>query len=380
MSNKGPLHGVRVLDLSRLLPGPYATRLLVDMGASVDKLEAPGLGDYLRDMPPYVDDGIGATFYELNRGKRSLSLDLKQAKGAALFRQLLGSYDVLVDSFRPGVMTKLGLDLDELVASYPRLISASILGYPERGERANSAGHDLNFVARSGLLTTAIGTTMPTAQVADVGAALYAATAICGALYARERDGRGQRVTIAMSEAVRGFGVFGGAAGWHGKPEEVRSQVGLLEGAVAAYQLYETADGGRVALAALEPKFWQRFAEEVGLDVHPRATMPGAHQRELVEATRKAVASRSTAFWSDFSERVDCCLSVVGEDASHAPAALMRGAEIARFGPRAVDATNVAGKAPKQGEQTERILRDGLGERFDASQFEAWQAAGLFSA
>lgn len=376
-SKQGPLTGVRVLDLSRLLPGPYATQLLVDMGAQVDKLEAPGLGDYLRDMPPYVRKGIGACFHELNRGKRSISLDLKKPKGAALFRRLLSRYDVLVDSFRPGVMRKLGLDLDELCQEFPHLISASILGYPEDGPRAEQAGHDLNFVARSGLMTSGAGLSVPTAQVADVGAALYTATAICSALYARGKGQRGQRIRVAMSEAIRGFGVFGNAAGWH-QPEQhegaVRNAPGLLEGAVAAYNLYETADGGRVAVAALEAKFWALFAGEVGLDPHPRATLPGSHQVELIEVTRKAVASRSTDFWYEFSERVDCCVSVVGEDSERGPAVKMAGASVASFGVTSNDAP----QAPLQGESTEAILREAFGADFDEAAFADWREAGLF--
>ncbi len=376
MQGRGPLSGVRVLDLSRLLPGPYATRLLVDMGAQVDKLEDLGAGDYLRSMPPYVEQGIGACFYELNRGKRSLALDLKQAEGASVFRQLLAHYDVLFDSFRPGVMRKLGLGLDGLCEEFPRLISVSILGYPEDGPRAQQAGHDLNFVARSGLMTAGAGLTVPTAQVADVGAALYAVSAICGALYAREHGQGGQRIRVAMSEAVRGFGVFGNAAGWHDAAAQdgvVRKTAGLLEGAVAAYNFYESADGGRVAVAALEAKFWSAFASELGLDPNPRATLPGPHQTALIEATKKAVASRSTAFWREFAERVDCCVSVVGEDAERGPAVSMQGAAVAAFG----DTHGGNDDAPKQGQHSEAILREALGEEFDEDRFAQWKRAGL---
>src|SRR3954469_16342342 len=195
-----PLEGLKVLDLSRLLPGPYATLVLADLGASVDKLEDPSGGDYIRQMGPFKGEQ-SALFLGLNRNKRSATLDLKAPGGAEKLKQLVKQYDVLVESFRPGVMDKLGVGWEALKAENPRLIYCAISGYGQTGPDRLRAGHDLNYIARSGALGyggDADGKpAMPGVQIADIGGSLFSLIGVLTALYERERTGRGRFVDIS---------------------------------------------------------------------------------------------------------------------------------------------------------------------------------------
>src|SRR3954471_8924918 len=180
-----PLKGIRILDLSRLLPGPFATLVLADLGATVDKIEDTGGGDYLRHMPPQVA-GESAAFQLLNRGKRSAVIDLKKPEGRAAMKRLVGAYDVLFDQFRPGVLARLGLGHDELRAAHPRLVICALTGYGQTGELAQKAGHDLNYLARSGVLG-AQGPVdgppqVPGFQLADFSCGMWSVVAILAAL------------------------------------------------------------------------------------------------------------------------------------------------------------------------------------------------------
>ena len=207
-----PFTGLKVLDLSRLLPGPFATMVLADLGATVDKVEDAGGGDYMRVMPPLVD-GMNASFHALNRGKRSLVLDLKNPAGRDALLRLVPSYDVLVESFRPGVMAKLGLAESTLRAIHPGLIYCSVSGYGADGPLAKRAGHDLNFVARGG----GLGLTGPSdgppqvsgVQVADIGGSLFAVIGVLAALEERRQTGKGRFVDIALAESTVSFGLYG---------------------------------------------------------------------------------------------------------------------------------------------------------------------------
>jgi alpha-methylacyl-CoA racemase len=255
-----PLEGVRVLDLTRLLPGPFASLVLADLGATVDKVEDPHGGDYLRHMPPAMGDANGA-FQLLNRGKRSVVLDLKHAQGRAALLDAVASYDVLFEQFRPGVLDRLGLGHATLRARNPRLVVCALTGYGQSGPLAPRAGHDLNYLARAGIL----GATGPTAgppqvpgfQLADVSGGLWSVIGILAALARRERTGEGEVVDIAMCDATVLFAAtsFGGALAGHpgGRGDEI------LTGGIAPYCTYATQDGGAIALGSLEPKFWMAF-------------------------------------------------------------------------------------------------------------------------
>lgn len=316
LRHRRPLEGVRVLDLTRLLPGPFASLVLADLGAVVDKLEDPSPGDYLRHMPPSVD-GQGAAWQALNRDKRSLVIDLKNPDGADTLRRIVPRYDVLIEGFRPGVLDRLGVGHSTLRTLHPGLIVCAITGYGQDGPLAKRAGHDLNYLARAGVL----GVTGPTgqapavsgAQMADVaGGALWAVVAILAALQERSRTGVGCVADIAMSEGAVPLATFALASLFAGERPRARGD-GVLDGGIAAYSTYLTADGGAVALGALEPKFWTAFATAVGLDPSLDALVPGTHQPALKAAVAAVIAGRTRAAWEDFARSHDCCIEPVLE-------------------------------------------------------------------
>lgn len=359
-----PLDGVRVLDLSRLLPGPFATMLLAGQGAAVDKVEDPHGGDYLRHMAPLAGDS-NVAFEALNRGKRSLVLDLKTDAGKAALKRLVRHYDVLVESFRPGVMARLGLGEDVLRAENPRLIVCALSGYGRSGPLAGRAGHDLNFLARSGVLgmtgPAALPPAISGAQIADVGGALYAVSAITSALYARERSGVGAFIDIALADAATSFGLLGmlshvgGLATSRGESP--------LTGGIAPYATYATKDGGAISLAALEPKFWMTFCAAVGLAPSLDALVPGDHQAALSAEVAAIVSSKTREEWAAFAETHDCCLEVVlgpdelAGDAHHVArgnfGVLETGGLALRTPLESVLSTE---PAPKQGEHSRDVL------------------------
>src|SRR5277367_3132289 len=255
-----PLQGTRVLDLSRLLPGPFATLVLADLGATVDKIEDTTGGDYLRFMPPQVA-GESVAFQLLNRGKRSAVLDLKKPEGRAAMKRLVASYDVLFDQFRPGVLARLGLGHDELRALNPRLVVCALTGYGQTGDLAQRAGHDLDYLARAGILgvqgPAGGAPQVPGFQLADISGGLWCVIAIQAALAERTRTGEGAVLDVAMTDGVLGFAAMAVGAALLG--EDVKRGDEVLTGAIAPYQTYLSSDGHPIALAALEPKFWAAF-------------------------------------------------------------------------------------------------------------------------
>lgn len=307
-----PLEGVRVLDLTRLLPGPFASLVLADLGATVDKVEDPGGGDYLRHMPPTMA-GANAAYQLLNRNKRSVVVDLKRPEAQAALLDALGTYDVLFEQFRPGVLARLGLGHDVLRARHPRLVVCALTGYGQTGPLASRAGHDLNYLARAGVL----GATGPSGgppqvpgfQLADVSGGLWSVIGILAALARRERTGEGEVVDVAMSEGTIPFapfsfgGALAGATGARGDE--------LLTGGIAPYATYATKDGGAVALAALEPKFWLAFCGHVGLEPDMGALMPGPHQAALRATLAALFATKTRDEWVAWADGKDCLLEPV---------------------------------------------------------------------
>lgn len=266
-----PLSGVRVVDVSRLLPGPMCTWYLQGMGAEVVKIEPPGTGDYLRHVPPYGPDGVGAWFTAINGGKRSVVLDLRQGAAVEALAALLVEADVLVEGFRPGVLAAMGLPPAQLRERHPGLVICSISGYGQDGPFEQLPGHDLGYVAMAGLfgLPARHGglPALPALQLADMaGGALTAALRICAALYHRERTGEGAWLDVSMTDGV--------VALMAPTLTEVaisgRDPVpggGALTGGVANYQLYRCSDGELLAFPPLEPKFWARFQAALGEDL-----------------------------------------------------------------------------------------------------------------
>ncbi len=367
-----PLAGLRVLDVSRLLPGPFAAMALADLGAKVDKIEDAGAGDYLRFMPPHVSTGMNAVFEMLNRGKRSVVLDLKKEPARAAFRKLIPKYDVLIESFRPGVMAKLGLGYDELAKLNPGLVYCAITGYGQTGPLAQKAGHDIDYLAHAGVL----GLTGPEdgapqvagVQMADIGGgAAYALVGILAALSARGITGKGRLVDVSMCEGSASFGAFGLMSAWGGM--SLPKGTGPLSGGIAPFQSYATKDGRAVALGALEPKFWIAFATGVGVEPDMTALAPGEHQKEWKRRLAAIFAERTLAEWVAFAEKVDCCLEPIltpEEIATHpqhrargfiADRPLRDGGSMPQIKtPTAVGFAE--GFAPKQGEHTAEVLRE----------------------
>lgn len=307
-----PLQGTRILDLSRLLPGPFATLVLADLGATVDKLEDTGGGDYLRHMPPLAA-GESVAFQLLNRGKRSGVLDLKRPEAREAFKRLVAGYDVVFDQFRPGVLARLGLGHDALLALNPRLVICALTGYGQTGELSQRAGHDLNYLARSGILGAhgpAGGPPqVPGFQLADVSGGMWCVIAILAALAERARTGKGRVLDIAMTDGVLGYAMM--AVGGALAGQEVKRGDEVLTGGIAPYNTYLAKDGHPITLAALEPKFWVAFCNGAGIEADMTALFPGPHQAALKEKLAAVFAGKTRDEWARFGAQHDCCVEPV---------------------------------------------------------------------
>ena len=393
MGDPLPLSDVRVLDLSRLLPGPYATLVMADLGAQVDKLEDPQGGDYIRQMPPQRGDE-SALFYALNRNKRSLALDLKRPEGVAAVKRLLHRYDVLVESFRPGVMDKLGLGWDALCSQHPRLIVCSISGYGQTGPDWLRAGHDLNYMARAGALAYAGERggppSHPGVQVADIGGgSLFSLVGILAALHERARTGRGRWLDVSMTEGALAFihMQLGARLVMEGEGTPLERGADALNGGYPCYGLYRTQDGKYLSVGSLEPKFWVGVVEVLGL---PDLASAGWDAGEVGDGAREqvqaAIARHSAAEWKRRFAEVDLCVEVVneGDEVLSDPQLLSRGmflqADDPQRGWKAVRQVRTPVRMgdpplrppPALGQHTEEILREG---GFSAEEIRALQAA-----
>ncbi|MGH7319967.1 MAG: CaiB/BaiF CoA transferase family protein, partial [Candidatus Rokuibacteriota bacterium] len=309
--------GVRILDLSRLLPGAYCSLLFADLGAEVIKVEEPGLGDYARiSLPHWGASETGAYFLLLNRNKKSLSLNLKTEPGKAVFRRLVATADVVLESFRPGVMDRLGLGWDALRAINPGLVYCAISGYGQDGPYRDLVGHDINYMGYAGALSvTGVrggAPLMPGVQVADLGGgSLLAAFGIATALLFRRESGQGQFVDISMTDGAVSWlaaylGPFFATGALPGRGEE------RLNGGWACYQVFETADGRHLTLGALEPKFWANLCRLLGKeDLIPLQYAEG-ETRDRVETELRAIfRTKSRDEWVARLHTVDVCAGPV---------------------------------------------------------------------
>jgi crotonobetainyl-CoA:carnitine CoA-transferase CaiB-like acyl-CoA transferase len=342
------LTGIRVLDLTRLLPGAYCTLLLADMGAEVIKVEEPGSGDYMRWTPPLVD-GQSALFDALNRDKKSIALDLKDARGRDALLRLVETADVLVEGNRPGVMERLGLGWSVLHTRNPRLVMCSITGYGQDGPFAQRAGHDLNYMAIAGALGLngpRDGPPVPlSVQVADIGGGgMQAAVEILGAVVGVQRGREGRHVDVAMTDgAVRWLALAFAA---RGGGEHVARGDQRLAGRYACYRVYECADRRFYSVGALEPKFWAALCDAIQRPdlVDRQYSEDLATQREM----EMVFAGKTRDEWAEILSSVDACCEPVldlDEVPSH-PQVAARGV-LAK-----------AGRGPRLGEHTEAILKE----------------------
>jgi crotonobetainyl-CoA:carnitine CoA-transferase CaiB-like acyl-CoA transferase len=320
-----PLEGVRVLDLSRLLPGGFCSLLLADFGAEVLKVEDTGMGDYIRWSPPYYegahDSARSALFLSLNRNKRSIRLDLKSEGGREALLRLVGEYDVVLESFRPGVLERLGVGYEQMRERNPGIVFCAISGYGQDGPKRDASGHDMNYLGLIGLLGLTGergGEPMQAAgQIADLGGgALMAAFGIMAAL--RERDGgpghpgsgEGQLVDVSMADGALSWLAM--VAGSYFADGNVPRRGELpLAGSLTCYRPYECSDGW-VSLGALEPKFWQAWCRGVGREelIAAQFERPGSEAHAEVQ---KIFRTRSRAEWEAFASQHDCCLEPVLE-------------------------------------------------------------------
>ena len=311
------LAGLRLLDLSRLLPGPYCSLLFADLGADVIKVEEPGRGDYARQTAPLVGEpGIGATFLLLNRNKRSLSVDLKQEAGKAVFRRLVQTADVVLESFRPGVMERLGLGWESLRALNPRLVYCAISGYGQDGPYRDVVGHDVNYMGVAGALSVTGprggAPLVPGVQVADLGGgALFAAFAITAALHHRRESGEGQLIDVSMTDGVVSWMVpYLGVSFGEGRLP-VRGEE-RLNGGWVCYGVYEAGDGGHVTLGALEPQFWRNFCRLVGReDLVALQHADGDARARVEDELRTLFRTRPRDEWVRLLHEADVCAGPV---------------------------------------------------------------------
>ncbi len=308
-----PLAGVRVLDLSRLLPGPFCTLILSDLGASVDKLEDPHVGDYLRVFPP-LKNGLSGRFNALNRDKRSICLDLKQADGRAALLKLVEKYHVVVESFRPGVMDRLGVGWAALSAINPKLVLCSISGYGQTGPLRDKAGHDLNYISLAGVLGLAGPSDhtppVPPVQLADLaGGALWGAVGILSALYGARANGIGRQVDVSMCEGSLAF-LIPDLGNYDASGQPPRRGAELLNGGAAAYSVYRTRDGRFLSVGALEPKFWAAFNQAIGRAVD-LSELVAAEQAPIRADIARLIGEKTRDEWELIFSGVDGCVEPV---------------------------------------------------------------------
>lgn len=310
------LKGLRVLDLSQYLPGPFATRLLADMGADVVKVEPPA-GDPLRSIDTSAKPGGVSPFYRMiNAGKTVLTLDLKNSADQAAFAELAAAADVLLESYRPGVLDRLGFGNERLAAMNPGLIHCALSGFGQTGPYRLRPGHDLGYVALTGALD-ATGTpetpVIPYPPMADHAGAMQAVTTILGALVARTQTGSGCFLDISLSESL---------LSWQAPALTVPPARGraVINGGAAFYQIYRTADGRFVSLSPLEPKFWANFCTAVGRDDWISRQFEPLPQTTLIKELSGMFSSRALAHWAQTLDGAECCFETVlgcGQVADH---------------------------------------------------------------
>lgn len=311
----GPLSSLRILDFTTLLPGPFGTLILADLGAEVLRIESPSRPDMIRALPPHVD-GISACHGYLNRNKRSLAVDLKHPDGAAVVKRLAQDYDIVIEQFRPGVMDRLGVGYEALRAENPGLIYCAITGYGQTGPLRDRAGHDLNYLALAGILSyngrRDTGPAPAAVQIADVaGGSCHAVMAILAAVIHRQRTGEGQFIDISMTDAAFSLQALSAPPALVGGAEPALEGNQLNGGSF--YDCYETEDGRWLSVAGLEPQFFAQFCQAIGrpeLTSLGLVTEPGV-VAQLKAAIAEAIRTRSFADWQAVFATVDACVEPV---------------------------------------------------------------------
>lgn len=310
-----PLAGLKVLDFSTLLPGPFATLMLADLGANVIHVESPTRIDLVRVMPPYADGQATAHAY-LNRNKQSLSLDLKNPASIEKVKQLLGDFDIVVEQFRPGVMQRLGLGYDDLKAINPRLIYCSITGYGQTGSHKNRAGHDINYVSLAGIAGHSgrqdSGPPAMGIQVADVaGGSLHAVIGILAAVIERQQSGQGQHIDISMTDCAFTLNNMAASAQVAGNEDQAPETAALNGGTY--YDYFKTADGRYISVGSLEPQFMMGLSAALELPILAQkgASMFEEDRQVVKQAVKEAIAAQPFVHWQHVFAELDVCVEPV---------------------------------------------------------------------
>lgn len=369
------LAGIRILDLSRLLPGPYCTMLMADFGAEVIKIEEPGRGDYSRSFPPFLKD-FGYWHLQLNRNKKSVALDLKSEAGRSAFLELVKTADVVVESYRPGVLTRLGIDYETASRINPKIIYCSLSGYGSRGPLAGQADHDIGYVSLAGI-TAMSGEengkpAIPGVLMADMNAAVSAGMAIMIALRHAQMTGEGQKIEISLYNVAMTL-MPGAASLYFGSGFTAERGNNWLTGGYANYNIYETADKRYVAVGCLEKKFWRNLCEALG-----RAELTDMIDDEKNHAfLKKQLAAefrrRTMREWEEYLAGRDTCVTPVLNFAEAAESPQTKAAEMVLdvedgelgsyrqlgFAMKlSRTPASLYKRAPRLGEDTEKILQE----------------------
>jgi len=366
------LGGIRILDLSRMLPGPYCSMMLADLGAEVIKVEEPIVGDPTRRSPPIID-GQSAPFAQVNRNKKSIAIDLKKSEGRDIFLKLASTADCVLEQFRPGVVDRLGINYATVAEVNPRIVYCSLTGFGQDGPHRERSGHDLNYLALSGVLGLTTDDrgkpVIPGVQVADLAGGMIAGFAILAALLAREKTGRGQYVDVSMFDVMLSMLPIPAAHHFAGKTIPVGGKY-VLSGAYPFYNVYQTSDGKFMTLGALEPKFWANFCKKIERDeLIARQFDAGENRENLFEEVRNVFKSRTQSEWIELMRGADCCCEPVLSMAEAFEHAQTRAREMIRQGPSITEQLGFSYKlsdtppretsrAPALGEHTAELLAE----------------------
>ncbi|WKZ46158.1 MAG: CaiB/BaiF CoA-transferase family protein [Anaerolineales bacterium] len=373
-----PLQGIRILDLTRLLPGPFVTQLLADMGAEIVKVETPTAGDYARLAPPEM--GLGGLFEAINQGKKSVAVNYRNARGRETFLQLVATADVVIESFRPGTAERMKIDYETLRSVKPNLIYCALSGYGQTGTFAKRAGHDLNYAAISGALSLNAAEGKPPQvyglAVADLSGAMMAGMSILGALLNRQKTGEGAYLDAALLDGILAWMIpMAGAPFFSGVP--VTGGTLPLQGGLACYNVYETADGKFISLGALEPTFWSDFCKVTGRN----DLLTRQFDRAVKDEVAAVFKGKSLAAWLDAFSDTDGCVEPVlsFEEALTHPQVRARGyvreekGRLAGLNSPFAYGSGEARPAPKLGEHTREILAEIL----SAEELDELSQAGI---
>lgn len=374
------LYGIKILDLTRLLPGAVCSLMLADMGADVIKVEDPGAGDYARHMPP-LNDGMGVFFRSSNRNKRSIVIDLKNETGKEVFHRLIEDADVVLEGFRPGVTERLKVDYHTVKAINPRIVYCSLSGWGQSGPYKEVSGHDLNYLSLNGVLGSTRTPHPLGGQIADVGGAYVGVMGIMAALFKRERSQEGDYIDVALHESAMPFAMFqfveSISAGLPGGQ-------GTLTGRMAFYEVYYSSDDKAMSLGAIEAKFWANFCNAVGKPDWIARQMDMANQDNLKADITALFKTKTVDEWDALLSPADCCFTVIIPpekivDDPQIKARTMAGVDEngipwMRSPVRLMnDDTFALGDAPQQGEHSAEILEE---SGFSLEEIETYQQSG----